>query len=221
MSGLGNFDVLDGGAGNDTLSGAAGDDRMLGGDDDDSLSGGTGNDRLTGGAGADLLTGHVGDDVYIFARGFGQDIVREGDASGAGGGTDRIEFASGIAPSEITVWKADANNDLLLSIAGTMDRVRLDGALTNSAMQIEQVVFANGTSWTWSQLVAMSVTAPYAETISRHRQRRRPRRRELADRIFGLGGVDPHRQRRRGLSRRRRRQTRSRAATATTRSSAA
>ena len=55
--------LLEGGAGNDVLSGGAGADRLIGG---------TGNDTLTGGAGKD---------VFVFAPGFGKDIITDFNAN--------------------------------------------------------------------------------------------------------------------------------------------
>ena len=144
------------------LFGAAGGDSLTGSNLADELFGGGGNDVLTGGAGNDILTGNAGDDIYRFARGTAQDVVRDSDASG-GGGSDRIEFAAGVAPSDVTVWTADGGSDLLISITGTTDRIRLDGALADGAMQIEQVAFADGTVWSWTDLLARAVAAPYGE----------------------------------------------------------
>ncbi|MCD6138432.1 MAG: hypothetical protein J7J91_07685 [Deltaproteobacteria bacterium] len=62
------------GEGNDRITGGAGDDRIFGGD---------GNDTLTGGAGDDTLSGGEGDDTYIFADGWGEDVVVESPHAGS------------------------------------------------------------------------------------------------------------------------------------------
>jgi Ca2+-binding RTX toxin-like protein len=142
-----------GGAGNDSLTGS----RLA-----DQLVGGTGDDILIGGAGADLLIGNAGDDTYRFAPGFGQDIVRDSDGSG-GGGYDRIQFMDGILKSAVSVWLAGNGNDILLSVAGTTNRIRIVDALVDPAMVIEEVVFAGGTVWTAADLLAMAIPAPYGE----------------------------------------------------------
>jgi Ca2+-binding RTX toxin-like protein len=135
-------DTLSGGAGNDTLDGR-------GGDDD-----------LRGGEGNDLLSGGFGNDTYRFSRGDGQDVIQEFNHWNTQySGIDRIVFEAGIAPEDIVVSQADSANDIVLSIAGTQDRITLDGALTQGGQIIETVEFANGTVWTFSDLVTRSVGA--------------------------------------------------------------
>ena len=72
--------IITGTNGNDLLDGKGGDDFLFGGRGDDRLIGGDGNDRLTGGK---------GHDTFVFAPGFGHDVVT--DFSHA----DRIEFDGG------------------------------------------------------------------------------------------------------------------------------
>ena len=84
--GIGN-DTLDGGSGADLLEGDDGNDLLLGGlTGRDTLRGGAGNDTLEGGSnfdtleggsGDDLLTGGTIGDVFIFADGFGNDIITD------------------------------------------------------------------------------------------------------------------------------------------------
>lgn len=83
-------DLVHGGEGDDDLSGGSGDDALLGGLGNDVLSGGSGDDILDGGAGDDVLTGGSGNDVFVFAPGFGRDIITDF----AGGHEDVIAFAS-------------------------------------------------------------------------------------------------------------------------------
>ena len=111
----------------------------------------TGNDTLYGGAGADS---------YIFNLGDGQDIISEfGQGSG---GHDRIVFGEGIAPEDIIVTQANNGLDIVLSIAGTTDRVTISyGNAWYPEYRVDEVVFANGTSWTFTDLLARA-TAPTA-----------------------------------------------------------
>jgi serralysin len=69
-----------------SITGSASDNRITGNIGADTLSGGEGADRiegwrgadvLTGGAGADTLTGGVGADRFVFATGFGADVVAD------------------------------------------------------------------------------------------------------------------------------------------------
>lgn len=69
-------DVLDGLAGKDKLAGGGGGDILKGGGGNDRLLGAAGGDRLDGGGGRDSLTGGKGGDVFVFARGYGKDVVR-------------------------------------------------------------------------------------------------------------------------------------------------
>ena len=79
-----NANRLEGGAGNDILLGVGGNDILLGNNGDDTLYGQNGADALNGGAGDDILDGGTGNDIlygqggndqFVFANGFGQDII--------------------------------------------------------------------------------------------------------------------------------------------------
>jgi|GEM_PF-259753 len=70
---------LSGNSGNDSLSGYAGNDTLSAGNGDDTLVGGTGNDSLDGGS---------GNDDYIFANGWGVDVVTDST------GTDTIDLSN-------------------------------------------------------------------------------------------------------------------------------
>ncbi|MEO7178924.1 MAG: calcium-binding protein, partial [Allosphingosinicella sp.] len=150
LYGLGGDDILDGSYGNDTLEGGTG---------SDFLSGNYGDDIIEGGTGSDFLSGGYGDDTYRFERGFGRDVLSDGDFWSSG--YDRIEFLGDIDASEVIVWSTDGGNTLLLSIAGTSDRIRIDRASTPwGTPAIKEVVFADGTIWTGADLLAMAVPAP-------------------------------------------------------------
>ena len=57
------------------LSGGGGDDTLIGNGGVDSLNGDAGNDTLIGGIGNDIMNGGAGNDTFVFAPGFGNDIV--------------------------------------------------------------------------------------------------------------------------------------------------
>lgn len=67
----------------DTLTGGAGNDRLFGG---------AGPDSLDGGSGADFLNGGAGDDRFVYAPGYGADVIF-GFAAGAGS-DDRVDLAA-------------------------------------------------------------------------------------------------------------------------------
>ncbi len=92
ITGAGNNDTLNGGAGADSLMGMGGSDRLNGGAGGDELDGGAGNDVLDGGAGADWLNGGMGNDVFRFVRGEANgDVVNDFTGNGTAAG-DRLVF---------------------------------------------------------------------------------------------------------------------------------
>ncbi|HRL94762.1 MAG TPA: calcium-binding protein [Pseudomonas sp.] len=146
LAGDAGVDLLDGGAGNDLLDGGADSDTLDGKSGDDSLLGGAGNDELIGGAGSDTLVGGSGSDVYLFSLGDGADTIDNTDASN---GMDRIEFQDDIYPESVSAKRQ--GNDLLLSIKGTTDSLRVlgffeeDGA---TAKAVDRISFVSSfTKW--------------------------------------------------------------------------
>ncbi|MCB0065837.1 MAG: hypothetical protein KDD77_01730 [Caldilineaceae bacterium] len=179
--GYGSDDIIQAGAGNDTVSGGAGSDTIDGGGGDDVIYAGDGNDRLDGGAGNDYLQGDAGSDTYVFARGYGQDVVFNYDTGT--GKTDALEFGADILPSDIVVTRS--STDLVLSIAGTTDKVTVRSFFENdgnSAYALEQVRFADGTIWNTAALLALAIAGnDTAQTLTGY---------ATADVINGLGGND-------------------------------
>lgn len=72
IRGLGGDDLLRGGTGGDAIYGDGGKDKLFGGADGDLLS---------GGKGADIMTGDTGGDGFVFATGFGADVITDFDAT--------------------------------------------------------------------------------------------------------------------------------------------
>ncbi|MCW5220278.1 hypothetical protein D5041_11060 [Verminephrobacter aporrectodeae subsp. tuberculatae] len=165
-------DIALGGAGNDTLFGGAGDDRLKGGDGIDWIQGGTGADTLDGGAGNDslyggdgadtldggtdndLLSGGAGNDIYLFGKGDGQDSISS-DYDLAADKLNVLQFKAGVAPSEIVATRAGLN--LVLSIGDTADKVSICDFFSgegpaNANNPIQQVRFADGTTWGLNEL---------------------------------------------------------------------
>ena len=145
-------DTIYGGDGNDVLVGKAGNDTLWGGSGDDTLDGGVGNDFLYGDSGY-LASGN---DTYLFGRGDGQDIaVAEWDGSPTKLNT--LRFKQGVLPGEVLVTQSGGN--LLLTISGTSDSFVIQGFFESSAAlrlertPIQQVVFADGTTWSTQVLL--------------------------------------------------------------------
>jgi trimeric autotransporter adhesin len=183
LTGDDNDNVILGLGGDDVLDGVGGDDTLDGGDGDDILKGGSGVDTIEGGAGNDRLTGNAGSDIYRFSGGFGQDVIAESDSSG-GGGYDRIDLLD-ILPSGVTVT-ADAETDLIISINGTTDSIRIENGLFDPLATIDHVSFADGTTWSGQYLVDLVSPPPFHGTdedevvVGGN----------LTDRLYGGGGDD-------------------------------
>lgn len=137
-------DVMHGGAGDDMLRAYGGNDQLYGDDGMDTLFGEAGDDVLAGGVGdGDILVGETGNDTYVFSRGDGRDTIFEDDA--AAGNIDRLVFAAGIAPDDVT---ATRSGDLVLTINGTNDAITIANQFLASRYQVEEIRFADGTVWT-------------------------------------------------------------------------
>lgn len=150
-----NADTISAQAGNDRLLGLDGNDLLDGQEGDDVLVGGNGDDVLIGGSGNDMLNGGSGNDTYVFATGFGHDIIENYDDKTQN--LDKIEFLAGIAASDIQVTR-DGGDLLLTHLNGDAIRVRNhyvgDG---NGAYSIHEVRFADGTVWNQEILKASAL----------------------------------------------------------------
>jgi len=136
-----NAQTIDGGAGNDTIIAREGDDILI------------------GGLGVDILSGGAGNDTYRYTRGDGRDHIEEVINGASGGGFDTIEFAAGIAPTDVIVTESSRvvggpKTDFLLSITGTSGFVELQNTIIGGDSRIEQVRFADGTIWYEADLLA-------------------------------------------------------------------
>ena len=123
FTGVGNF-AGTGNASNNVITGGAG---------NDALNGAGGADTLIGGAGNDVMNGGAGNDMFVFAAGFGNDIISGFDANPgpsppalnqdlldiSGLGITALNFAA-----RVTI--ADLGADTLVTIDGT-DNILLLG----------------------------------------------------------------------------------------------
>ncbi|MGF0337137.1 calcium-binding protein, partial [Ectopseudomonas toyotomiensis] len=156
LTGNGGSDFLDGGAGDDRLYGNDGNDVIFGGAGADRLYGGNGNDVLDGGTGNDTLSGDAGSDTYRFSRGWGQDTINNYDT-----GTNKVDaivFADDITPDDIIITRSSTN--LILSLKGSTDKITVTSYFNSdgtSAYKLEEIRFANGTTWTIDQVKVMSI----------------------------------------------------------------
>ncbi|WP_304440714.1 calcium-binding protein, partial [Rhizobacter sp. Root1221] len=158
LSGGGGNDTIDGGDGDDTLSGGDGNDNHVGGAGMDSLSGNAGDDTLDGGAGNDTLDGGAGSDTYLFGRGSGVDFISAYDTTA--GKLDVVQLGAGITPADIQLIRS--NDVLSVVIVGAGDRLDVNaffGSDVTGNQRIEQIRFADGTTWDLAAIKARALDA--------------------------------------------------------------
>jgi Ca2+-binding RTX toxin-like protein len=106
--------------------------------------------------GSDTLNGGIGNNVYLFGKGDGQDVIL-GSYEATAVRLNTLQLKPGVAVSEVVVARSGA--DLLLSISGTTDTVRVQSFFTwddpsNPYNQLQQVTFTDGTTWDIKALLA-------------------------------------------------------------------
>lgn len=150
------------GDGDDELVGQAGDDALNGDAGNDRLSGGLGVDTLRGGAGNDTLLGGAGADVYVLELGGGADVIADRDNNGViytnglrpvtDESLETIAFGAGIAAGDLRASQVDS--DLVLSVAGTTDSIRVVQYFQWPPRPVE-LRFADGTVWGDAQIMGL------------------------------------------------------------------
>ncbi|WP_284736141.1 calcium-binding protein, partial [Dongia deserti] len=139
---------------------------MIGGSGDDYLldNGGNrgafdGETLIVGGAGADILVGGYEGDTYVFGTGCGSDEIREvGEAVGletdyeGWGGTNTVRFTSELSLQDVTFSREAGTNNLLVTINGTGEQLRILDQFVYAAPAIELFVFADGTIVPWGDI---------------------------------------------------------------------
>ena len=167
INGGGGDDLLQGGGGDDVLAGGYGADRLQGGPGADLLIGGPGSDIFEGGAGDDVLgsvyergwgamvdgrrignsyRGGIGndhsigtnrDDTYYFARGDGEDSIRE-----MSGSQDELVFEGDISAEQL--WFSRSGSDLLVSVLDSTDRVSIENWFWGRGRTVERFRVESG-----------------------------------------------------------------------------
>ncbi|WP_291983829.1 calcium-binding protein [Candidatus Accumulibacter sp. ACC005] len=173
-------DIVNGSGGNDYLLGAGGNDNLKGGTGDDTLDGGSGNDTLNGGSGN--ANDGLGNDTYLFGRGDGNDTIYDQDVTA--GNMDTIRFKDGVLPSDVTLSRpASGSEDLLLSINGTTDSLRVFAWFGSVSNRVERVEFADGSVWDTTVLIKAPIQGTSGADYLVGRD-------DLADTIMGNAGND-------------------------------
>lgn len=118
-------------------------------DGNDKLFGYNGNDIYLAMKGADIIKDYSGNDTYLFNKGDGLDVIT--DNSGA----DTIKF-NDIALQDLSFVRN--NNNLNLNIKGTADSITMVDWFSASKYQIENIVSADGSSLSNSQINQLVVS---------------------------------------------------------------
>ncbi|WP_179958211.1 calcium-binding protein [Chitinimonas arctica] len=140
--------VVLGGTAAETVGGGAGNDFLFGGAGNDTLRGSEGNDYLDGGAGNDTVDGGTGSDTYRFGKSSGNDVIDQSYDTAAN--TDTLLLDAGIKEADVTVKRDGTGDDLLLTIAGASNVLRIKSYFHSDAIgpySLEQIRFANGNAW--------------------------------------------------------------------------
>jgi len=111
----------------------------------DTLTGTSGDDVLAGRGGDDTLTGKSGGDIYLYAAGDGADVVTET----SGTGTDVLDFTD-LNAVDLTFARhigVGGSYDLGVTVNATGEMIKVGYQFLTSTYGIEQVTFADGTTW--------------------------------------------------------------------------
>lgn len=110
---------------------------------DNILMGNRGNNILTGGKGNDTLIGGAGNDTYVFAKGDGQDMIVDSDATA--GNVDVLQL-SNLNQNEL--WFRHVGDNLQIKVMGTTDQITIKdwyiAGVSGADNQIECVKTADG-----------------------------------------------------------------------------
>jgi len=127
----------------DTLAGGAGNDRLFGG---------AGPDSLDGGSGADFLNGGAGDDRFIYAPGYGADVIF-GFAAGPGT-EDKINLAAFKTIStfaDVLAHAAQAGSDTVIDFGGG-DTLTLRN-VTRGSLAADDFILVDSRTVHWTRSV--------------------------------------------------------------------
>lgn len=139
---------------------------------------GTGDaDTIDGAGGNDTLAGGQGSDTYIYGVGSGNDTISGEDWAYAG--TDTVKLI-GLNPSDVQFARVGVN--AVITILSSGETLTINDQF-NSTRGVEQVIFADNTTWNRSQILAESWIrgTNSGETVNGTAD---------ADTIYGAGGND-------------------------------
>lgn len=104
---------------------------------------GTGNtlgNVLQGNSAANVLEGRMGNDTYLFARGAGQDVIRDLDFTTAN--RDTLAFAADLDPLDLIISRTSMS--LRIAVQGSSDRVEVQSWYWGGVNQVEVIRAGDG-----------------------------------------------------------------------------
>ena len=142
-----------GGAGDDSMIASGGSHLLIGDEGNDSLAATSGTVELDGGAGDDAISIAAGASAIVhFGRGGGMDAVDLGGFRENAIG--EIRLGAGIAASQVTIRRE--TGDLLLSIAGTTDSLRVRSGFSGDLTAVSRIAFVDGGSLDAAAILALA-----------------------------------------------------------------
>lgn len=175
---------------------------LLGGTSgNDTLIGTSANDRLNGQAGTDSLQGRGGADTYVFDAGYGTDTIYDmPQVVTEDFGPDIVEFGAGITAANVVVTRSTSDtDDVTLTFTGLSDQLILDEMFNQTEYngqgynEIEEFHFADGTVWTYLDILAKTmVPTSGADTIRGDRRDNTVDGAAGNDILIGLKGNDTY-----------------------------
>src|SRR5262249_27512608 len=117
----------------------------------DTITGTSADDVIDGRGGNDILRGWRGSDRYLFGVGSGNDVIQEDGFQNDGEPGKLIN----LNPADVLIGRS--GYDLLITIVATGEVLKVEGHFNLSIYGIEQLVFANGTTWDRATIQANTV----------------------------------------------------------------
>ena len=125
-------------------------------DGSDALYGFNRADLMDGGPGDDVLIGRAQNDTYVYATGYGDDLISDRDDDFFADSIDTIRFPD-LRWSDFIFRRDGQSATIILEVAETGETLTLEDQFRNFPFtgftnQIEEFQFADGTTWDWVRL---------------------------------------------------------------------
>ena len=119
------------------------------------ITGTPGDDILSdGGIGNDTLIGNGGTDLYVFGKGYGQEVIVNGVSSNAGP-TGALQLQPGLNLGNL--WFTRSGNNLLIQQLGTTSQVTVDNWYSIPWAQLQEVILADGTALSTNEITNLAI----------------------------------------------------------------